>query len=140
MRAGGSIRRHPPAGAAPASTRAPRGAVGRLRGRGWGRAGPGTRGLGGASGVTALTVPVSAGRSHGAQPQWDDPEAPLPQGLAAPSRHLVQPARPQAPQVSPGAPGAAGGALPAPAGPLTKSGHRGFVQPSPAPALPAAAK
>lgn len=92
----------------------------------------GARGLGGAWGVPALTVPVSAGRSHGAQPQWDDPEAPLPQGLAAPSRHLVQPARPQAPQVSPGAPGAAGGALPASAGPLTKAGHRGFVQPPPA--------
>uniref|UniRef100_A0A8C4TVM1 Large ribosomal subunit protein eL13 n=1 Tax=Falco tinnunculus TaxID=100819 RepID=A0A8C4TVM1_FALTI len=36
--------------------------------------------------------------SHGAQPQWHDPEAPLPQGLAAASGHLVQPARPQDPQ------------------------------------------
>lgn len=36
--------------------------------------------------------------SHGAQPQWHDPEAALPQGLAATSGHMVQPAGPQDPQ------------------------------------------
>jgi len=29
---------------------------------------------------------------HGAQPEWHDPEAALPQGLATASGHLVQPA------------------------------------------------
>lgn len=144
MRAGGSIRRHPPAGAAPATATVPRGAAGEAPGAPMGPHRAGDRGLGGSWGVPALTVPVSAGRSHGAQPQWDDPEAPLPQGLAAPSRHLVQPARPQAPQVSPVAPGAAGGGGPASAGPLTGPGRRGSVQLSPARArsepLPAAAK
>uniref|UniRef100_A0A8B9SRL5 Large ribosomal subunit protein eL13 n=1 Tax=Anas platyrhynchos TaxID=8839 RepID=A0A8B9SRL5_ANAPL len=43
----------------------------------------------------------AGGRSrHGAQPQWHDPEAALPQGLAAPRRHLVQPTRPQDPQLA----------------------------------------
>ena len=32
------------------------------------------------------------GCSHGAQPEWHDPEAPLPQGLAAARGHIVQPA------------------------------------------------
>lgn len=37
--------------------------------------------------------------NHGAQPQWNDPEPPLPQRLAAEGPHLVQPAGQEAPQV-----------------------------------------
>uniref|UniRef100_A0A8D1VMZ4 60S ribosomal protein L13 n=1 Tax=Sus scrofa TaxID=9823 RepID=A0A8D1VMZ4_PIG len=44
--------------------------------------------------------PRLVGRSHGAQQEWHDPEAPLPQGLAAARGHVVQPAGAQDPQVS----------------------------------------
>ncbi|XP_022274785.1 60S ribosomal protein L13 isoform X2 [Canis lupus familiaris] len=40
------------------------------------------------------------GSRHGAQPEWHDPQAPLPQGLAAARGHVVQPAGAENPQVA----------------------------------------
>lgn len=40
--------------------------------------------------------------SHGPQPQWNDPEPPLPQRLAEEGTHLVQPASQERAQVNPG--------------------------------------
>uniref|UniRef100_A0A8D1GWV4 60S ribosomal protein L13 n=1 Tax=Sus scrofa TaxID=9823 RepID=A0A8D1GWV4_PIG len=51
------------------------------------------------------------GRSHGAQQEWHDPEAPLPQGLAAARGHVVQPAGAQDPQARRIAPRPASGPL-----------------------------
>lgn len=42
--------------------------------------------------------PRLVGRSHGAQQEWHDPEAPPPQGLAVARGHVVQPTRLQDPQ------------------------------------------
>lgn len=57
----------------------------------------------GARGLTRSPLPRlprPVGSSHGAQPEWHDPEAPLPQGLAAARGHVVQPAGAEDPQVS----------------------------------------
>ena len=48
-------------------------------------------------GLSARPFPCTGG-SHGAQPEWHDLEASLPQGLAAASGHLIQPAGTQDPQ------------------------------------------
>ncbi|KAM7330191.1 hypothetical protein ACRRTK_011804 [Alexandromys fortis] len=47
--------------------------------------------------LSARPFPCTGG-NRGAQPEWHDLEAPLPQGLAAASAHLVQPAGTQDPQ------------------------------------------
>jgi hypothetical protein len=87
--------------------------------------GPGGRARGGDPGCRpTLAAFFTAVGSHGAQPEWHDSEATLPQGLAATSGHLVQPASPEDPQVHDGRAGYADPASEAVRGPLGRCRER----------------